>query len=161
VVQGVLTSEKLGTPIDSKLLIYCLQADYILSRIWVYISKMLFTPLLLSTMVATSLMLVALLCTVDMTARLSVALLSSVVMAPQPLDVSLWFAYVSLQSIVNQLSSLQCVNQLSSELGGSRSELHLLSAFGLPTPLVSVPVSMTHCPIVSVMSPFGTCLALV
>jgi hypothetical protein len=49
--KGALTSEKLGTLIDSELLIYCLQADYILSRIWVCISKTLssleFTPLLL------------------------------------------------------------------------------------------------------------------
>jgi hypothetical protein len=33
VVKGVLTSEKLGTLIDLKLLIYCLQDDYILNHI--------------------------------------------------------------------------------------------------------------------------------
>jgi hypothetical protein len=56
VVKGVLTSKKLGTLIGSKLLIYCLQADYILSRIWVYSLKLpcssWMTPLLLSTVVA-------------------------------------------------------------------------------------------------------------
>jgi hypothetical protein len=162
----VLTSEKLGTLIDSELLIYCLQADYILSCIWVCISKtpssLEFTPLLLSTMVGTSLALVVSLCTVDMTAHLSVMLLSSVVTTPQPLDMSLWFVYMFPQLIVNQLSSPQHgVDQLLSELGSSCSELRLLLAFGLPTPSVSVPVWMTHCPVVLVTSYSGTCLPLV
>jgi hypothetical protein len=42
--KGVLTSKKLGTLIDSELLIYCLQADYILSHIWVCILKMQLPP---------------------------------------------------------------------------------------------------------------------
>jgi hypothetical protein len=37
--KGDLTSKKLKTQIDSELLIYCLQADYILSCIWVCIVK--------------------------------------------------------------------------------------------------------------------------
>jgi hypothetical protein len=68
VVKGVLTSKKLGTPIDSELLIYCLQGDYILNHIWVFPLKSpcssWTTPLLLSTVDATSTMSVALLCTV-------------------------------------------------------------------------------------------------
>jgi hypothetical protein len=63
--KGVLTSEKLGTLIDSELLIYCLQADYILSHIRVFITKTLFSlrlaPLLLATMDTTSPLLVVLL----------------------------------------------------------------------------------------------------
>jgi hypothetical protein len=138
--KGVLTSEKLGTLIDSKLLIYCLQADYILCCIRVCIIKppfsLRFTPLLLSTMDTTSPSLVMLLCTV--------------VAIPQPSDVSLWFVYMSPQPIVNQLSL---------EISGSHSELHLPSALGLPAPLVSVPVSMTCCSVVLVTSHSGTCLA--
>jgi hypothetical protein len=152
--RGVLTSEKLGTLIDSELLIYCLQADYILSCIRVCIIKMPFSlrfaPLLLSTMGATSPSSVTLLCTVVATACLSVALLCIVVTTPQLLGTLLWFVYASPQLIVDQLSL---------EIGGSCSELHLPLAFGLPTPLVSVPVLMTCCSIVSVMSHSGTCLA--
>jgi hypothetical protein len=154
--KGVLTSEKLGTLIDSESLIYCLQADYILSHIWVCILKTLcsieFTPLLLSTVVVTSPSSVVLVHTVDVTACLSVMLLSSVVATPQPLDTLLWFVYMSPQLIINQLPL---------EFGGTHSELCLLSAFSLPTPSVSVPVSMTHCSVVSVTSHSGTCLALV
>jgi hypothetical protein len=113
-------------------------------------------------MVTTSPASVVSLCTVDATAHLSVTLLSSVVMAPQPLDVLLWFVYTSLQLIIDQLSSLQCgVGQLLLEFGGSRSELHLPLVFRLPTPLESVPVWMTHCSVVLVMSHPGTCLVLV
>jgi hypothetical protein len=163
--KGVLTSEKLGTLIDSELLIYCLQADYILSHIWVYSSKLpcssWMTPLLLSTVDTTSTMSVALLYTVDMTACLSVTLLSPVVMTPQPLDMSLLFVYVSPQLIIDQLSSTtHGVDQLSSESSGSRSELRLLLVFRLPAPLVSVPVLLTHCSVVSVTSHSGTCLII-
>jgi hypothetical protein len=66
-----------------KLLIYCLQVDYILSRIWVNPSKSLCsswtTPLLLSTMDTTSTVSVMSLYTVDVTACLLVALLFPVV----------------------------------------------------------------------------------
>jgi hypothetical protein len=147
--KGVLTSKKLGTPIDSELLIYCLQADYILSHIRVCIIKTLFslrfTPLLLSTMYATSPLLVVLLCTVVMTSHLLVVLLCTVVTTPQPLVTLLWFVYVSPQSVVNQLSL---------EISGSHSELHLPLALGPPAPLVSVPVSMTHCSILGNKSPW-------
>jgi hypothetical protein len=147
--KGVLTSKKLGTPIDSELLIYCLQADYILSCIWVYSLKSpcspWTTPLLLSTMDATSTMLVVLLHTVDVTACLLVMLLFPVVMTPQPLDTLLCFVYTSLQSIADQLLLvLHGVNQLLLEFSGSHSKLHLLS--------------MTHCSIALVMS---ACLVLV
>jgi hypothetical protein len=155
--KGVLTSEKLGTLIDSKLLIHCLQADYILGRILVCISKtplsLKFTPLLLSTMVATSLMSS---CHCVLWTQLP-----SVVAAPQPLEMLLWFVYTSPQSIVDQLSSLQGgVNQLSSELGGSHSELCLLSAFRLPS--VSVPDDLlSHClSNKSLWHLFGTCLII-
>jgi hypothetical protein len=163
--KGVLTSEKLGYPIDSELLIYCLQADYILNCIRVYSLKLpcssWTTPLLLSTMDTISTALVALLCIVDTIACLSVALLSSVVVTPQPLDTSLWFVYASLQSIADQLLlAPHGVDQLSSEFGGTCSELRLLSVFGLPTPSVSVPGSMTCCSIVLVTSHSGTCPAL-
>jgi hypothetical protein len=88
--KGVLTSKKLGTLIDSKLLIYCLQADYILNCIRVCIVKMpfstRFTPLLLSTVDMTCPSLVVLLCTVDAIACLPVVSLCVVDMAPQPLD---------------------------------------------------------------------------
>jgi hypothetical protein len=162
VVKGVLTSEKLGSPIDSELLIYCLQVDYILNRIWVRSLKSLCsswtTPLLLSTMDVISTTLVASLCTVDATAHLSVVLLSSVVATPQPLDMLLWFVYVSPQSIADQLSlALHGVDQLLLEFGGTRSKLHLLLAFSFPTPSVSVPGSMTCCSVVSVTSHSGTC----
>jgi hypothetical protein len=164
VVKGVLTSEKLGTPIDSELLIYCLQVDYILNRIWVYSLKLLCsswtTPLLLSTVDVTSTVSVVSLYTVDATACLSVALLFPVVTTPQPLDTSLWFVYASLQSIADQLPpALHGVGQLLLEFGGFHSELHLLLVFGLPTPSVSVPVSMTRFSTVSVMSHSGACLA--
>jgi hypothetical protein len=164
--KGVLTSEKLGTLIDSELLIYCLQADYILSCIWVYPSKLPYpswtTLLLLSTMDMTSTVLVASLYTVDVTACLSVTLLFPVVVTPQPLDVLLWFVYVSPQSIADQLLlMLHGVDQLLLEFSGSHSKLCLLLAFGSPTPSVSVPVLMTCCSIVSVMSHSGACLALV
>jgi hypothetical protein len=164
--KGVLTRKKLGTLIDSELLIYCLQADYILSCIRVCIIKTLFslrfTPLLLSTMDTTSPLSVALLCTVVLTAHLSVMLLCIVVATPQPSDTLWWFVYVSLQLIINQLSSPQSVvDQLSLEISGSHSELHPPSALGLPAPLVFVPVSMTHCSVVLVVSHSGTCLALV
>jgi hypothetical protein len=106
-----------------------------------------FTPLLLSTVDATSPLLVVLLCTV--------------VMTPQPLDMLLCFVYMSLQLVIAQLSSLQSVvDQLSPEIGGSHSELHLPLGFRLPAPLVSVPVLMTHCPIVLVTSHSGTCLIM-
>jgi hypothetical protein len=76
--KGDLASEKLETLIDSELLIYCLQADYILSHIRICIVKTLFslrfTPLLLSTMYVTSPSLVMLLCTVVVTSCLSVAI---------------------------------------------------------------------------------------
>jgi hypothetical protein len=105
--------------------------------------------------------LVASLCTVDVIACLSVVLLSSVVATPQPLDVSLWFVYASPQSIADQLPlAPHGVDQLSSEFGSTRSELCLLSAFGFPTPSVSVPGSMTRCSVVSNKSfwrLFGTC----
>jgi hypothetical protein len=120
--KGVLTSENLGTPIDSELLIYCLQADYILSHIWVRIVKTpfstRFTPLLLSTVDATSPLSVALLCTVDATACLSVALLCVVATTQQPSDTLLWSVYTSpLQSIIDQLPSPQSgVDQLPSKL---------------------------------------------
>jgi hypothetical protein len=159
--KGVLTSEKLGSPIDSKLLIYCLQVDYILNRIWVYLCKspcfLWMTPLLLSTMDMISTALTVLLCTVDMTACLSVTLLFPVVATPQPLDTSLWSVYASPQSIIDQLPlAPHGVGQLSSEFGSIRSELCLFSALGSPTPLVSVPGSMTRCSIVSVTSHSGT-----
>jgi hypothetical protein len=135
--KGVLTSEKLGTPIDSGLLIYCLQADHILSRIRVCIVKtpfsLRFTPLLLSTMDATSPLSVARLCT------------QAVVATPQPSDTLWWFVYMSLQSIFN----------LPLEISGPRSSLHLSLIFGLPAPSVSVPVSMTHCSVVLVTSHSG------
>jgi hypothetical protein len=160
--KGVLTSENLGTPIDSELLIYCLQADYILSHIWVCISKMLSSLDIVVYHGCDSPHIGCVVVYVDATACLLVTLLSSVVAAPQPLDVSLWFVYVSPQSIVDQLSSLQCgVDQLLSEFGGSHSELRLLSAFGFPALLVSVPVLMTRCSIVSVTNHSGACLALV
>jgi hypothetical protein len=164
--KGILTSEKLGTPIDSELLIYCLQVDYILSGIWVYSLKSLCSSwmmtLLLSTMDATSTMLVMSLYTVDATAHLLVVLLFSVVATPQPLDMSLWFVYVSLQSIADQLLPVpHGVDQLLSEFSGSCSELCLLLAFRFPTPSVSVPVLMTCCSIVSVTSQSGACLVLV
>jgi hypothetical protein len=102
--KGVLTSKKLGTLIDSELLTCCLQADYILSHIWVCILKTLcsleFTPLLLSTVVVTSPLLVMLLCTVDMTTHLLAALLCSAVMTPQSPGMLLWFVYAFLQLIV-------------------------------------------------------------
>jgi hypothetical protein len=86
--KGVLTSEKLGSLIDSELLIYCLQVDYILNRIWVYPLKSLCstwtTPLLLSTVDAISTALTASLCTVDVIAHWLVVLLSPVVVTPQP-----------------------------------------------------------------------------
>jgi hypothetical protein len=126
--KGVLTSKKLGTLIDSELLIYCLQADHILSHISIVKTLFLlrFTLLLLSTMYMISPSLVALLYTVVTTAHLLVMLLYSVVATPQPLDTLLWFVYVSLQPIVNQLSSLQSgVNQLLSEISGSHSKFHL------------------------------------
>jgi hypothetical protein len=149
--KGVLTSENLGTLIDSELLIYCLQTDYILSRIRVCITKMPFStrfaPLLLST--------------VDATAHLSVVLLCVVDATPQPLDVLLWFVYMSPQLIINQLSSPQLGVDQSLELGGYHSKLHLLLAFGPPTPLVSVPVSMTRCSIVLITSHSGACSVLV
>jgi hypothetical protein len=175
--KGVLTSKKLGTPIDSELLIYCLQADYILSRIWVYSLKLpcssWTTPLLLSTMDTTSIVSVVLLYTVDTTACLLVTLLFPVVATPQPLDVSLWFVYASPQSIADQLPPApqsiadqlppapHGVDQLSSEFGGSHSELRLLLAFRLPAPLVSVPVLMTRCSTVLVTSHSGACSVLV
>jgi hypothetical protein len=110
----------------------------------------------------TSPLSVALLYTVDMTSRLSVVLLCVVDATPQPLGALLWFVYVSPQLLISQLPSLQFgVDQLSSELGGSHSELHPPLAFGLPTPSVSVPVSMTHYSVVSVMSHSGACLAIV
>jgi hypothetical protein len=166
VVKGVLTSKKLGSPIDSELLIYCLQVDYILNCIWVRSLKSLCsswtTPLLLSTMDTISTALVALLCTVDVIAHLSVTLLSSVVATPQPLDALLWFVYASPQSITDQLPPApHGVDQLLSEFGGTRSELRLLSAFSFPTPSVSVPGSMTCCSVVSVRSHSGACPALV
>jgi hypothetical protein len=164
--KGVLTSKKLGTPIDSELLIYCLQADYILSRIWVYSLKLLCsswtTPLLLSTVDATSTVSAASLYTVDMAGCLSVTLLFPVVATPQPLDVSLWFVYTSPQSIADQLPPVpHGVDQLSLEFGGSCSKLCLLSAFGFPAPSVSVPVLMTRCSVVLVMSHSDACLVLV
>jgi hypothetical protein len=125
-------------------------------------SSLEFTPLLLSTMVVTSLTSVVSLCTVDATACLLVALLSSVVVAPHSLDASLWFLYASPQPIVDQLSSPQHgVGQLSSGLSSSCSELCLPLVFRLPTPSVSVPVLMTCCSVVSVMSHSGACLVLV
>jgi hypothetical protein len=166
VVKGVLTSKKLGSLIDSELLIYCLQVDYILNCIWAWSLKSpcssWTTPLLLSTMDMTSTALITSLCTVDVIARLSVALLSSVVTTPQPLDALLWFVYASPQSIADQLRPApHGVDQLSSEFGGTCSELCLLSVFGFPTPSVSVPGSMTRCPVVSVMSHSGACPVLV
>jgi hypothetical protein len=144
--------------------VYCLQVDYILNHICISKtpSSLEFTPLLLSTVVVTSPMSVTSLCTVDVTAHLLVVLLSSVVTTPQPLGALLWFVYASLQLIVDQLFFPQCgVGQLSLEFGGSHSELHLPSAFGLPAPSVSVPVSMTRCSVVSVTSHSGACLVLV
>jgi hypothetical protein len=160
VVQRSIDQQKLGTPIDSELLIYCLQADYILSHIWVCVLKtpfyLEFTPLLLSTMHTTSPLLVALLCTVVATAHLLVVLLCSVVAAPQPLGGLCMCLFPQL--FTNQLSSPQCgVDQLLSELG-SHSKLRLPLTFRLPTPLVSVPVSVICCSVVSVMSHSGTCL---
>jgi hypothetical protein len=162
----VLTSEKLGTLIDSELLKYCLQADYILNHIWVYSSKLpcssWTTPLLLSTMDVTSAMLVTSLYTVDATACLSVTLLFPVVMTPQPSDAPLWFVYVSPQSITDQLPlAPHGVDQLLLEFSDSHSKLCLLLAFGLPAPSVSVPVSMTRCSVVLVMSHSGACSVLV
>jgi hypothetical protein len=153
-----------GTPIDSELLIYCLQADYILNRIRVCIAKSpsstRLAPLLLSTMDVTSPSSVALLYTVVMTAYLSVALLHSVVVTLQSLDALLWSVVMSPQLIINQLScSPHGVDQLSSEFGSSHSELCLLLTFSLPAPSVSVPVLMTHCSIVLVMSHSGACSA--
>jgi hypothetical protein len=164
--KGVLTSEKLGSLIDSELLIYCLQVDYILNRIWVRSLKSLCsswaTPLLLSTVDVISTALTALLCTMDATAHSSVALLSSVVVTPQPFRTLLWFVYVSPQSIVDQLPlAPHGVNQLSSEFNGTHSKLRLLSALGSPAPSVSVPGPMTRCSVVSVTSLSGACLALV
>jgi hypothetical protein len=166
VVKGVLTSEKLGSLIDSELLIYCLQVDYILNRIWVRLLELpcssWTTPLLLSTVDAISTVLTVSLCTVDAIAHLSVMLLSSVVATPQPLDVSLWFVYTSPQSIADQLPlALHGVDQLLSEFGGTRSELRLLSVLGSPAPSVSVPGLMTRSSVVSVTSHSGACLALV
>jgi hypothetical protein len=163
--KGVLTSEKLGTLIDSELLIYCLQADYILSCIRVCITKMLFvlrfTPLLLSTMDMTSTSLATLLYIVVTIAHLSVALWCIVDMTPQPSDTLLWSVYASPQSISDQLPSLQSgVNQLSLGFGDPCSKLHLLSVFRLSTPLVSVPVSMTRCSVASVTSCSGACLII-
>jgi hypothetical protein len=84
--KGVLTSENLGSLIDSELLIYCLQVDYILNRIWVYPLKSpcsaWTTPLLLSTVDTISTALTASLCTVDVIAHWSVTLLSPVVATP-------------------------------------------------------------------------------
>jgi hypothetical protein len=98
--------------------------------------------------------------TVDAMACLSVMLLSSVVATPQPLDVSLWFVYVSPQSIADQLPLVpHGVGQLLSELSGTCSDLRLLSAFGFPAPSVSVPGSMTRCSVVSVTSHSGACPA--
>jgi hypothetical protein len=92
--------------------------------------------------------LTASLCTVDTTARLSVVLL--------------WSVYVSPQSVVDQLPPApHGVGQLSSEFGGTRSELCLLSALGSPAPSVSVPGSMTCRSIVSVTSHSDARLALV
>jgi hypothetical protein len=166
VVKGVLTSENLGSLIDSELLIYCLQVGYILNRIWVRLLKspcfLWMTPLLLSTMDTISTALTTSLCTVDTIAHLSVALLSSVVATPQPLDVSLWFVYASPQLIVDQLPPApHGVDQLSSEFSSTLSKLRLLSALGSPAPSVSVPGLMTRCSIVSVTSHSGACLALV
>jgi hypothetical protein len=166
VVKGVLTSKNLGSPIDSELLIYCLQVDYILNRIWFRSLESLCstrtTPLLLSTVDAISTALTASLCIVDVMAHWLVALLSPVVVTPQPLDVLLRSVYVSPQSIADQLPPApRGVGQLSSEFGGTRSELHLLLVFGFPAPLVSVPGSMTRCPVVSVTSHSGACPASV
>jgi hypothetical protein len=111
---------------------------------------------------AISTALVALLCTVDAIACLLVALLSSVVATPQPLDTLLWFVYVSLQSIADQLPPApHGVDQLLSEFGGTRSKLCLLLAFSFPAPLVSVPGSMTCCSVALVMNHSGACSALV
>jgi hypothetical protein len=97
--KGDLTSKKLEALIDSELLIYCLQADYILSCIRVCIIKtlfsLMFTPLLLSTLYATSPLSVMLLCTVVVTPQLLVMLLCTVVATPQSLDTLLWFVFVS------------------------------------------------------------------
>jgi hypothetical protein len=120
------------------------------------------TPLLLSTVDAMSTALTVSLWTVDMIARLSVMLLSSVVVTPQPSGMSLWFVYTSLQSTADQLPPApHGVSQLSLEFSGTRSELHLLSALGSPAPSVSVPGSMTCCSVVSVTSHSGACLVLV
>jgi hypothetical protein len=163
---GVLTIEKLRSLIDSELLLYCLQVDYILNHIWVYPFKSpcssCLTPLLLSTMDTISTALTVSLCTVDATARPSVVLLSSVVMSPQPLGALLWFVYMSLQSITDQLPPApHGVSQLSSEFSGTHSELCLLLALGSSAPSVSVPGLMTHCSVVSVTSHSGAFLALV
>jgi hypothetical protein len=84
--------------------------------------------------------------TVNTITYLSVVLLSSVVVTPQPLDVLLWLVYMFPQSIADQLPPVPYgVDQLSSEFGGTHSELCLLLAFGLSAPSVSVPGSMTHC----------------
>jgi hypothetical protein len=97
-----------------------------------------------------------------MIACLLVALLCIVDGTPQPSDVLLWFVYMSPWLIVGQLPSPQfCVNQLSSEFSSSHSELHPLLVFRLPAPVVSVPVSMTRCSVVSITSHSGTCSALV
>jgi hypothetical protein len=110
----------------------------------------------------TSTVSVALLYTVNATACLSVALLSPVVVTPQPSDTLLWFVYAYPQLIADQLPlAPHGVNLLLSEFGDSHSELRLLSAFGSSTPLVSVPVLMTRCSIVSVTSHSGACPALV
>jgi hypothetical protein len=139
------------------------------------LSSTMLTPLLLSTMDTTSTSLVVLLHTVVTSAYLSVTLLCPVVTTLQSSDMLLWSVVVSLQLIINQLSSsLHGVYQLSlglsgshSELssgfGGSHSELRLPSAFGLPAPSVSVPVSMTHGSTVSTESLwclFSACLTI-
>jgi hypothetical protein len=62
------------------------------------------------------------------TPQLLVVLLCTMFTTLQSLDTLLWFVYMSLQSVVNQLLSL--------EIGGSCSELHLSLALGHPTPLV-------------------------
>jgi hypothetical protein len=69
---------------------------------------------------------------------------------------------MSLQLIIDQLLlALHGVSQLSSEFGGTCSELRLLSALGSPAPSVSVPGLTTRCSIVLVTSHSGACMALV
>jgi hypothetical protein len=100
------------------------------------------------------------LCTVYPISRLLVVLLSSVVATPQPPDTLLQSVYASPQSIADQLlPAPHGVGQLSSEFGGTCSELCLLLVFGFPTPSVSVPGSMTRCSVASVTSHSGACPA--